>query len=303
LTPSFTSFLRKYSKDVDIIHFHHPNPTAELAFLVAGLKKKLVVTYHSDIIRQDKLGKLYSPFRHIFLRSADKIIVTSPNYLDSSKVLRKHKDKCTVITLGIDINRFRSDKDLPMVEKIRSENKNSQIILFVGCFRYYKGLHLLLMAMKNVHGKLLLIGAGPEEKKLLNIAEINNLNEKVCFLGQLSDEEVNAYYKACDIFVLPSHLRSEAFGIVQLEAMCCRKPVVSTELGTGTTFVNLNNETGLTVKPNDVDSLSDALNYLINNPNKRKRFGESGYRRAIQLFNSEKMVKDTLKLYKTITKK
>lgn len=300
LTPTFACFLRRFGADADIVHFHHPNPTAEFAYFFTGLKKKMIVTYHSDIIRQDKLGKLYSPFRNLFLKMADRIIATSPNYIHSSAVLRKHKDKCTVIPLGINIKRFCSENDLPRVAQLRRENQNIPLVLFVGCFRYYKGLHLLVAAMKSVPGRLFLIGTGPEEARLRGLVEKNRLGDKIRFLGELADKEVNAYYKACDLFVLPSHLRSEAFGLVQLEAMCCSKPLISAEMGTGTSFVNLHQETGLTVKPNDVESLSTAMNYLIHHPDKRKRFGESGFRRVTQLFTADKMVESTLQLYQEV---
>jgi glycosyltransferase involved in cell wall biosynthesis len=260
----------------------------------------MVITYHSDIIRQDKLGKLYAPFRKIFLELSDKIIATSPNYIETSNVLKHFKHKCTVIPLGIDIERFCLNGNCPEVVRIKDRYKGQTLILFVGCFRYYKGLEFLVSAMKNVQAKLLLIGAGPEEPKLRRIVKKNRLNQKVQFLGELSDEEVNLYYKACDLFVLPSHLRSEAFGMVQLEAMCCGKPVISTELGTGTSFVNIDQETGIVVKPTDIASLSNALNCLIKNPEKRKSFGASGESRVKEMFSAETMVDSTLKLYEEV---
>jgi glycosyltransferase involved in cell wall biosynthesis len=196
--------------------------------------------------------------------------------------------------------RFCLDNHSPQIAQIKKRFKGQAIILFVGCFRYYKGLEFLMSAMKNVQAKLLLIGAGPEERKLRNIVKKNRLKNKVQFLGELSDEEVNLYYKACDLFVLPSHLRSEAFGMVQLEAMCCGKPVISTELGTGTSFVNLDQQTGIVVKPTDVESLSNALNHLINNPEKREKFGAFGEARVKEMFSAETMVNSTLKLYEEV---
>jgi glycosyltransferase involved in cell wall biosynthesis len=157
--------------------------------------------------------------------------------------------------------------------------------------------------MKSVQARLLLIGAGPEEQNLQNMVERNNLNEKVHFLGELPDDDVNIYYKACDIFVLPSQLRSEAFGMVQLEAMCCGKPVISTELGTGTSFVNLDQQTGIVVKPNDSQSLSKALSILINNPIKRRTLGACGSKRVRQMFTAKQMVNSTLKLYEDVIAK
>ncbi len=303
ITPTFHCYLRRLGKDADILHFHHPNPTADFSYLFTNLNKKLVVTYHSDIIRQDKLGMLYSPFRTIFLNKADKIIATSPNYVKTSKVLQQFAHKCTVIPLGVDIERFTSNNELSKVGAIRKVYNDQPIILFVGCFRYYKGLHLLVSAMESVPATLILVGAGPEEAKLRNLVKQKQLYGKVHFLGELSDDEVNAYYKASDIFVLPSHLRSEAFGIVQLEAMCCKKPVISTELGTGTTFVNVHQETGITIQPDDIDALSNAMRYLIDHPEKRAHFGENGFNRVVEQFSAEKMLDRTLRLYESLCNK
>jgi rhamnosyl/mannosyltransferase len=297
LTPTFSYFLRRFGQHADIIHFQYPNPTAELAYLISNLRKKVVVTYQSDIVRQGRLGKLYSPFGHIFLKKAARIIATSSNYITTSTVLSRYKDKCTIIPLGIDINRFDSKDGDREVERIKKRYADKATILFVGCFRYYKGLHILLSAMRTTDANLLLVGKGPEESRLRRLVDQYGLNERVSFLGELSDKETNAYYKACDIFVLPSHLRSEAFGIVQLEAMACKKPVVSTELGTGTSFVNRHQKTGLIVRSNDAKALSDAFDYLLRNPALRRQYGENGYRRVVHRFNADRMVDSTASLY------
>jgi len=300
LTPTFYFYLNRFGKTADIIHFHHPNPTAELSYLFTHLNKKMIITYHSDIIRQNKLGKLYSPFRRMFLESADRIIAASSNYIQTSKVLKNFTHKCTVIPYGIDVDRFNGSNKHNRIEQIKKENGNKPLILFVGRFRYYKGLQFLIPAIKHVPANLLLIGTGPEEHRLRKLVKTHRLSDKVYFLGELSDDDVDAYYKSCDIFVLPSHLRSEAFGIVQLEAMCCRKPVISTELGTGTSFVNLNQKTGITVKPYDVDDLSQAMNFLLQHPEKRILYGENGFKRVEELFTVQKMVNRTIELYQEV---
>lgn len=303
LTPSFHHYLKRYGKTADIIHFHHPNPTAECSYLLSHLKKKLIVTYHSDIIRQDKLGKLYSPFRKWFLSSCHRIIATSPNYIQTSKILNGFKDKCIVIPLGVNIQRFNANGNQQKVKRIKDSYRKQPIILFVGRFRYYKGLHILISAMKNIPAKLLLIGAGPEHARLSALVRENHLENKVLFLGELSDNELNDYYKACDVFVLPSHLRSEAFGLVQLEAMCCGKPVVSTELGTGTSYVNINNKTGIIVPPNDAFALSNAINALLSDPRKRDDFGACGAIRVRRFFTDEQMIRQTLNVYRDLVEK
>ena len=300
LTPMFHFYLRRYGPAADIIHFHHPNPTAEFSYLLTNLKKKVVVTYHSDIIRQDKLGKIYSPFRDALLSASHRIIASSPNYIDTSKILHKFRDKCTVIPYGVNVERFALNSDLSRVNEIKENNNHRPIILYVGRFRYYKGLHILIPAIKKVSAKLMLIGTGPEEDRIRMLVQEHHLQDRVLFLGELSDNDVNAYYKACDVLVLPSHLRSEAFGIVQLEAMSCKKPVVSTELGTGTSFVNLNQKTGIIVKANDVNALSDGLNFIINNPEKGTAFGNYAYNRVVKSFTVQQMVDRTLQLYEEV---
>jgi len=300
LTTAFYCYLKQFGKTADIIHFHHPNPTAEFSYLFTKLKKKVVVTYHSDIIRQSKLAKLYSPFRYMFLEIADRIIAASPNYIKTSDVLKCFEYKCTVIPYGINPARFNSTGDLQRVAQILSDVGHRPIVLFVGRFRYYKGLHFLVSAMKDVDAILFLIGTGPEETRLRNLVNLEKLNGKIRFLGDLPDDDVNAYYKACDVFVLPSHLRSEAFGIVQLEAMCCGKPVISTEIGTGTSFVNINLQTGITVPPNDSRALSGALNYILQNSEKRKLFGNRGSERVARLFTARKMVDSTYEVYEQV---
>ena len=157
--------------------------------------------------------------------------------------------------------------------------------------------------MDKIDAQLLLIGNGPEYARLRHLVDVYKLNGKIKFLGGLPDDEVTAYYKACDIFVLPSHLRSEAFGLVQLEAMSCGKPVISTKLKTGTSFVNINNKTGLTVKPDNVNELTNAIQYLLQNPEIRKGMGQSGLDRAMHLFSADKMVDSILNLYHEVLEK
>ena len=171
------------------------------------------------------------------------------------------------------------------------------MILFIGKFRYYKGLHVLFEAMNQVDGKLLLIGEGYLEKELKRKVAADGLVNKVEFLGELSNRKVNAYLKACDVFVLPSVQRSEAFGIVQLEAMACGKPVVCTDLGTGTTYVNQHQKTGIVVAPDDPLDLAQAINFLLDNPEVRFKFGQAGSERVKKYFTADRMVDDIIALY------
>lgn len=297
LNMNFSYWINKLGEQADILHFHFPNPTAEISYLISGLKKNVIVTYHSDIIRQARLLKIYSPFLKQFLRRADKIIITSPNYLKTSPYLTNFESKCTLVPFGINLSEF--DSTCRREEEIKHirDRHGSSIILFIGRFRYYKGLHVLIEAMQTIEGKLLLIGGGPLETNLKRQVSQFQLGHKIQFLGELTDTEKINYLHACDVFVLPSIYRSEAFGIVQLEAMACSKPIVCTELGTGTSFVNQNEKTGLVVKPNDHNALSKSIDHILRNPSIKNRYGNAGYQRVSSYFSQERMVNEVISLY------
>jgi glycosyltransferase involved in cell wall biosynthesis len=299
ITPSFHRWLNRITGD--IYHFHHPNPTAELAYLLAKPKGKLVLTYHSDIVRQAVLMPIYRPFLFRFLDKVDRILVTSQNYLDSSPILQKYKDKCSIVPLGIDLLQFQVTEDIQQkADKIKQAFKQP-IILFAGKLRYYKGVHILLQTMLKVqNAHLIIIGTGP---KLLEWKELTarlGLQGKVTFLGEVDDSHLVAYLYACDMFCLPSQLRSEAFGAVQLEAFACSKPVVSTNLATGVPFVNQNEKTGLVVEPDSSDALAIAINRLLANPDWAKQLGIAGRLRVKSEFSIEKIAAQILTIYQQI---
>ncbi|UCF93739.1 MAG: glycosyltransferase [Desulfobacterales bacterium] len=300
LNPTLPYWIRKLGQKADVLHFHFPNPTAELSYLVSGLQRPVVVTYHSDIVRQKKMGKIISPFLFLFLKKAHTIIVTSSNYLHSSRVLQNFKNKCKIIPHGIDIQRFAVlPETCRTIESLR-QKYGGAILLFVGRFRYYKGLDVLIEATPRINGKVLLIGSGPLEKNFQQQIAAANLADKVVFLGEVSDEELHTYLHACDVFLLPSTSRSEAFGIVQLEAMSCGKPVVCTELTTGTSFVNQHEKTGLVVPPNDAAALAAAVNFLLNHKETREKYGRASLERVTKYFTKEKMIAATLQVYQNI---
>ena len=301
LNATFASWVKKLGNRADIVHFHFPNPTGEMSALLAGLRNKMVVTYHSDIVRQARMAKLYAPFMRQFLSRAKLIMATSPHYVHSSEVLGAFQEKCRVIPFGIDLKRFASTPETRTAVHAIRRRYGSGIILFIGRFRYYKGLYVLLEAMKSAGGKLLLVGSGPMEKELtLRVAADDELKQRVFFLGELSDQQVVAHLHACDLFVLPSILRSEAFGIVLLEAMACKKPVISTELGTGTSFVNQHQKTGLVVPPNDVAALAEAINALLGNRSIREAYGAAARRRVEECFSVDRMVQDLMAIYREV---
>ena len=281
----------------DILHIHWPHPTAVLAYLASGIKARLVFTYHSDIVRQKTLAAAFTPILRHALSKASAIIVSSPNYIDSSPVLSEHRSKCRVIPFGISVEHF-NQYDQKKVRKIR-ERYGPRIILGVGRMVYYKGFEHLVRAMAQVDAHLLIIGQGPLREQLRQLALELKVSDRVTFLSEVDD--VRPYYHASDIFVLSSVMRSEAFGIVQLEAMACGKPIINTQLDSGVTFVSPHGVSGLTVPPADSVALGKAINQLLHDPHRQAELGEWARSRVRQKFTVERMVQSTYELYEEIT--
>jgi glycosyltransferase involved in cell wall biosynthesis len=282
----------------DITHLHFPYPPGEVAHLLLGRAPRTVLTYHSDVVRQKTFLKLYHPILKAVLKKVDRIIATSTNYVESSPYLSLFRDKCTVIPLGIDLSPF-IDVAHEKVREIR-EVYPGPLLIFVGRLRYYKGLQYLIEAMPDMPARLLVIGTGPMEAYWKRLSVMLNVADKVLFLGEVGDESLPSFYRAADIFVLPASERSEAFGLVQVEAMVAGTPVVSTELGTGTSFVNLHNETGLVVPARDSQALRGAILELLANPALRKKLGERARERALKEFSRETMVERVTRLYEEL---
>lgn len=293
ISPSFPYWLRQAR--ADILHYHLPNPTASIAHLLARPKGKVVVHYHSDIVRQKRWMKLYGPFQDRFLRMADAIIVTSPNYLESSDTLKPYRDKCCVLPFGVSMTRFSPSYEVEDQAQVIRRRYGMNLVLFVGILRYYKGVHTLIKAMEHVEGKLLIVGDGPLLPELISFAQRQSYAERIVFLGQV--ESVAPYYYAADVFCLPSIYRSEAFGLVLVEAAACGLPLVSTELGTGTSYVNQDGVTGRVVPPQDDRALAEALQTILGSQSLRNRYGMASRKRVTELFLQEDMGQNLLSIY------
>lgn len=281
----------------DIVHLHFPNPTAILAYLASNHSGRVVVTYHSDIVRQKLMARAFGPVLYHFLRRCSAIIATSPDYVESSPVLRRFRQLCRVIPLGIATEKFeRVDADA--VRRIR-EQHGPRIVLGVGRLIYYKGFEHLVRAMREVEGRLLIIGEGPLKVELERERDaLGPHRERVVFLGEVADAV--SYFQAADVFALASVARSEAFGIVQLEAMACGLPVVNTRLDSGVAFVSPDGVSGITVPPADSSALAAALNRLLDDPALRARLGAAGRRRVREEFTADLMAERTLRLYREV---
>ncbi len=295
-TPLSLAIFRLLAREQpDIVHLHFPYPWGEIANYWFGRGCKTVVTYHSDIVRQKYLRVLYAPLMQRVLARVDRIIATSPNYMASSPVLRRWKDKCTAIPLGIDPAPFlNAHASRPLSAGAPPEPR----LLFVGALRYYKGLQYLLQALAALPGvRLTVIGRGPMERTWKDLARTLGIGSRVDFLCDVPNSLLPPYYAECDIFVFPSCERSEAFGLAQLEALAAARPVVSTELGTGTSFVNVDGVTGLVVPPRDSRALATAIQKLLDDPQRRARMGAAGRERVLQEFTLDKTVDRVLAVY------
>jgi glycosyltransferase involved in cell wall biosynthesis len=298
LCPAMVARIRGFRGD--ILHLHLPNPMAVLAYLASGYRGPLVVTYHSDMVRQKILGPMFEPLLHAALRRSAAIITTSPNYLRTSRVLARYQERCHVIPLGIPIESF--DHCDPSAAAAIRRQYGSRLIMSVGRLVYYKGFEYLIRAMTRVQGKLLIVGKGPLRAKLGALASELGVAERVVFLGKIDHAHLVACYHAAQVFVLASIARSEAFGIAQIEAMAAGLPVVNTQLDSGVPFVSLHEQTGLTVPPADSDQLAAAINRLLDNPDLAATFGRAAGLRAKQEFAVDVMAARTLSLYDQITR-
>ncbi|MNB85578.1 D-inositol 3-phosphate glycosyltransferase [compost metagenome] len=288
---------RELAAEADVVNYHFPWPFMDLVHFVSATKKPSVVSYHSDIVRQRHLLKLYRPLMRRFLDSADRIAVASPNYFHTSDVLKDYHDKTRVITYGLDKSGYPT-QDAARTERWR-QKLGDKFFLFVGVMRYYKGLHILLEAMQGLNYPVVIVGAGPLEAELHAQARALGLRN-LHFLGFLGDEDKVALLELSYAVVFPSHLRSEAFGISLLEGAMYGKPMISSEIGTGTSYINIHNETGLVVPPSNPSAFREAMRTLWENPVLAAQMGEKAQARYQNLFTADEMGRKWAALYEEL---
>ena len=296
---SAMSAFRALAEWADVLHYHFPWPFGDVLHLYnrPATEKPTVVTYHSDIVRQRLLYFFYRPLMHRFLRRVDRIVCTSPNYAGSSPLLQQEAARVRVIPIGI------NEGDLPAPDPAlvagARQSLGDNFLFFVGVFRYYKGLRFLLEAAPHINANIVIAGSGPEETALKKIQREQGL-DNVHFLGRISDREKMSWLAACRAFVFPSHLPSESFGISLLEAAMVGRPMISCEIGTGTTYVNIDGETGLVVPPADPVRLAEAANRLAGDEGLAARLGASARRRFEAQFTGAAMGKRYSELYREL---
>lgn len=299
IAPQMITKLREIIKYYDIIHIHHPDPMAALAlFLSNHKKKKVFLHWHSDIVKQRFLLPFYLPLLRWLQKRADIIIATTEKYIQESEQLKDFKEKCIAIPLGVNKSNFLIDQK--KINEIKKKYKNKKIIFSLGRFVYYKGFEYLIEASKYLpYDYVVLIGGdGPLKDKYLDIISKNKLSEKVYLLGKISQEDLGNYYSACNIFCLPSITKSEAFGLVIVEAMSFGKPIIATKIkGSGVDWVNQHKLTGINIEVKSSKAIAEAIVHVLENKSIYEFYSRNALERYHNEFTTDKMVERIFKLF------
>ena len=277
---------RRLLRWADVVHYHFPWPFADVLHFLAGVRVPTVLTYHSDIVRQRVLARLYAPLRTRFFNAIDRIVCTSPNYFATSSVLQRFERKVDIVPIGLDPASYPAVAP-EAVDAARAQF-GERFFLFIGVLRYYKCLHILLDAIKGAPYRVVIVGSGPTEGELRQQAADLRL-DNVVFAGHVSDQAKVALIELSLGVVFPSYMRSEAFGVTLLEGAMYAKPLISAEVGSGTSHVNVDGETGLVVTPASAKALRAAMDQLDARPDMARRMGIGARRRFEQLFNGALM--------------
>jgi rhamnosyl/mannosyltransferase len=299
---NFHNAVRRETTAADIAHLHAPYPIGEACNLLFGQSKKTVLSWHSDIVRQKTLLKVYAPVLRRVIHKADRIIPASEAYARSSPWINGYLDKCRIVPYGIDANRFteaRTPEALAMRARWLAPFTQSQplVVVGVGRLRYYKGFDDLIKAVAQVPNALaVIVGVGPLEVEMKALAQQLGIANRVIFPGEPDDAHLPLYHQAADVFAAPSNSRAESFGISIIEAMASGLPVITTEIGTATSWINQHSETGLVVPPLNPKALASAIT-VMQNANSRQRMGKAARARVLQEFTREKMIERVENVY------
>lgn len=294
---SALSLFRQLVDWADIVHYHFPWPFADVLHSMARVSKPCILTYQSDIVRQKGLLSLYRPLMHHFLSQVDRIISTSPTYFATSPTLQRYKQKVAIIPIGLNRDSY-PPLNYETLETLRAQ-VGENFFLFVGVLRYYKGLHVLLEAARNSDFQVVIVGTGPEETALKRRARYLGVTN-VKFLGFVSEQEKVALYHLAVAVVFPSHLRSEAFGVTLVEGAMFARPLISAEIGSGMSYINIHSHTGLSVEPDNPSALRHAMQQLYHDSSLAQHLGQRAYERYQQLFTGKGMGELYAALYTTV---
>jgi len=300
-TPFSFSLFRAFqelTREADLIHYHFPWPVADLLQFFGRIQTPYIITYQSDIVKQRVLKRFYSPLKHKFLAGASFITVATPQYLESSRVLSRHKRHCRLMHLGLDKHSYPSIDDARL--KHWKDRLGSEFFLFVGVLRYYKGLIYLIRALPDTKFRVVIVGDGPMKETLYAEARLLGVQNQVVFTGFLSNEDKICLYALSAAFIFPSHLRSEAYGISLLEAAMFRSCLISCEINTGTSYINKDGETGFVVEPANPDALRSAMKAVFASPEKARAMGKAAQKRFEAYFTAKQMGDICLSLYREV---
>ena len=297
ISPAFPAALRRIRADALVLH--EPNPWALLSFTLARPRAPLAIWFHSEVVRPRlQYALFYHPVARAAYREVRRIVVSSPALAEHARALEPFRDRVRVIPFGIDPGRWDPTPEIQeRAAAIRARVGDRPLVLFAGRMVPYKGVDVLLHALPGTSAAAVLVGEGPSRQKWTALASELGLSDRVTFAGEVPHHELAALYHACDMFVLPSVTRAEAFGYVQLEAMACGRPVISTGVPSGVPWVNRNGETGLIVPPRDIAALRDAINTLAPDESLRARMGRAGRARVEADFSMNGMRTRVLSLY------
>ena len=292
VVPSWPGYIRR--SEPDVLHVHMPNPTGELAVLASRTKKPIVAHYHADIVRSGPVPAAYERFAERFLRRVHTVAVGSKRLAETTPLLQRFEEKVVVIPYGVDVDDWVERP--ARADEIRLQHPGPLLVL-LGRLVHYKGAEVAVEAMRDVDATLLIVGDGPMRAGAEARAAQLGVSDRVRFIGEIADDERSAYYHAADVFVSPGTNRGESYGIVQVEAMATGTPSISTELGTGTSWVNQHGETGLVVAPRDASALANAINALLGEDEMRTRMGRAAAERVRNRLTRQRMLADIKAMY------
>lgn len=297
IAPSMIWGLRRVANEYDIIHVHHPDPMASLALWLSGYRGRVILHWHSDILQLKHRMLAYLPLQNWLIRRAETIIGTTPVYLQNSPFLTDVQEKAVCVPIGIEpIDDVPEDK----VIRLKQRYANKKIVFSLGRLVHYKGYDYLVRAAQYVDDDVVILigGTGPLCNNLKARIQEMGLQDKVVLLGRIPDEDLAAYYNACDVYCMSSIEKTEAFGIVQIEAMSCGKPLIATNIpDSGVSWVNQENVSGQNVAPRDEHALADAINSILRDPVRYKALAAGSRQRFNTTFQLDMMVDQCLKIY------
>lgn len=296
ISPAMIWRLRTICKEYDIIHIHHPDPMATLALFFSGYRGKVVLHWHSDILKQKFLLRFFAPLQKWLIRRSDLILGTTPIYVKESPFLRKAQDKTSYLPIGVDPHPWLADE----IREIRERYPEKKILFNMGRLVPYKGYHHLIEAMRYLPEDYILLigGRGPLMEELQGLIDSLGLQERVQLLGFVTDEEKPAYFGACDVFCLSSTIKTEAYAIVQVEAMSLGRPIVATEIpGSGVAWVNAHQQSGLNVPIEDAQALAGAIYKICDDPELWRTYSRGSRQRFFDVFTKDEMINQLIQIY------